>query len=245
MRTGPKNWRSERVRPGTTYATTSYKTVGTASSSPEYPATLSDVKKYSPGESCRNRTPCSATGASRKTTSSFAKQKHARMAKPVMRAAMSTRSRSSSRCSHTVISSSESSSSGSGARNFCIAVLSSKDGLKTAEAEAEAASLESAKADVSSAEKEVSSSSGKPVDAARIDDIVMTGSSNSSSSSSSSETCSGCSPPEGCCCSTSGSSAEEDSEADALIRRDSPLGTRSLGTGTRTNPNPPLRARMT
>jgi hypothetical protein len=61
--------------------------------------TLNVVKKNSPGDSCRNRTPASATGASRNNTRSLEKAKHVPIAAPPASSATSTRSRSSSRWS--------------------------------------------------------------------------------------------------------------------------------------------------
>lgn len=68
---------------------------------PTFPTspTLKVVKKNSPGESCRNRTPASATGASKNSTSSLLKQKQPPMATPAASRPTSTRSRSSSRWS--------------------------------------------------------------------------------------------------------------------------------------------------
>ena len=68
--------------------------------------TLSVVKKYSPGDSCRKRTPCATTGSSKSTTRSLEKQKQARIEKPATMAARNTRSRSSSKCSQMDISTS-------------------------------------------------------------------------------------------------------------------------------------------
>lgn len=76
--------------------------------------TLMVVKKNSPGESCRKRTPCCATGASRKTTKSFEKAKHVSTAVKAARAATMTRSLSSSRWSQIGIEKSSGRSSGSG-----------------------------------------------------------------------------------------------------------------------------------
>jgi hypothetical protein len=58
--TGAKVLRSLLVSPGTTYATTWYSIVGVATSKPAYPETLRVVKKNSPGDSCRNFTPCTS-----------------------------------------------------------------------------------------------------------------------------------------------------------------------------------------
>jgi hypothetical protein len=52
--------------------------------------TLKVVKKNSPGESCRKRTPLVATGASRNTTRSLEKQKHTMMATSAARAPTNT-----------------------------------------------------------------------------------------------------------------------------------------------------------
>ena len=62
-------------------------------------ATLSVVKKNSPGDSCRKRTPWLATGASRNTTRSLDTAKQVSTATPAASAPISTRSRSSSRWS--------------------------------------------------------------------------------------------------------------------------------------------------
>lgn len=43
--------RSSLVSPGTTYAIASYSTTGAPKSKPQYPATFTVVKKYSPGPS--------------------------------------------------------------------------------------------------------------------------------------------------------------------------------------------------
>lgn len=55
------------------------------------------VKKNSPGESCKNLTPCCATGASKKTTRSLEKQKQVRTAVAAAKAATITLSLSSSK----------------------------------------------------------------------------------------------------------------------------------------------------
>jgi hypothetical protein len=81
--------------------------------------TLKVVKKNSPGESCRNRTPFIATGASRNTTSSFEKQKHTLMPTSAARPPSMTLSRSSSRWSQIGIWKSFGSSLGSGLSNDC------------------------------------------------------------------------------------------------------------------------------
>ena len=114
---GPRTLRSSRVRPGTTYAIASYSTTGAPNRRPQYPATLTVVKKYSPGPSCKNRTPSLATGASRKMTRSLAKQKHSKMAAAHAPAETNARSRSSSRCSQTVMFTSSGSWSSPGYRN--------------------------------------------------------------------------------------------------------------------------------
>ncbi len=85
--------------------------------------TLNVVKKNSPGESCKNLTPCSATGASRNTTRSLEKQKQVRMAPPAASAAINSRSLSSSRWSQIGISELLSSEA-SGYRKDCNAVFS-------------------------------------------------------------------------------------------------------------------------
>ena len=86
---------------------------------------LKVVKKNSPGESCRKRTPCSATGASRKMISSLLYVKQTSTATSAARAPTITRSRSSSRWSHMGICRSLGSSALSGYRNFCTAERSS------------------------------------------------------------------------------------------------------------------------
>ena len=78
-----------------------------------YPATLT-VVKYSPGPSCKNRTPCDATGSSKKIVKSLAKQKHTRINAPTATALTNARSLSSSRCSQIVIDTSSGSSSSPG-----------------------------------------------------------------------------------------------------------------------------------
>jgi hypothetical protein len=81
--------------------------------------TLRVTKKYSPGESCRKRTPVEATGASKNLTSWLAYAKQSRMQAPTAPTLTKTRWRSSSRWSHTLISTSSGSSSLSGNRNVC------------------------------------------------------------------------------------------------------------------------------
>ena len=119
---GARNCRSDFVSPGTTYAAISYRIVGAANRIPEYPPTCNVVKKNSPGDSCRNRTPCSATGASRNSTRSFEYRKQMATAEAPAIAPAITRSRSSSRWSHIGISKSPGSSAGFGDRNFCRSV---------------------------------------------------------------------------------------------------------------------------
>lgn len=62
-----------------------------------YTHTLNVVKKNSPGDSCKNLTPCSATGASRNTTRSLEKQKQVKIDPPAASAAISIRSLNSSK----------------------------------------------------------------------------------------------------------------------------------------------------
>jgi hypothetical protein len=81
--------------------------------------TLRVTKKYSPGESCRKRTPVEATGASKNLTSWLAYAKQSKMQAPTAPTLIKTRWRSSSRWSHTLISTSSGSSSLSGNRNVC------------------------------------------------------------------------------------------------------------------------------
>ena len=87
--------------------------------------TLIVVKKNSPGESCRNLTPCCATGASKKTTKSLEKQKQVSTAVAAAKAATMTLSLSSSKWSHIGMLKSSGRSSGSGYKNFCMLVFSS------------------------------------------------------------------------------------------------------------------------
>ena len=114
---GPRTFRSFFVNPGKTYAIISYRTTGAANKMPVYPATFTVVKKYSPGPSCRNRTPISLTGFSRNMTKSFAKQKQSKIPAATAPDEMSALSRSSSKCSQIDISTSSGSSSSPGYRN--------------------------------------------------------------------------------------------------------------------------------
>eukprot|EP00982_Pelagococcus_subviridis_P002846 21948-Pelagococcus_subviridis.AAC.2 len=111
---GPRNFLSSFVSPGRIYAMASYNTTGAPRRRPQYPATFTVVKKYSPGPSCRNRTPSSATGASRNKTRSFAKQKHRRIMTVTAALEISARSRSSSRCSQMLMETSSGSWSSPG-----------------------------------------------------------------------------------------------------------------------------------
>jgi hypothetical protein len=81
-------------------------------------STLPTLPPVSMLRNIMNHPPASATGASRKTTRSFEKQKHARMDTPEASSATSTRSRSSSRWSQMGISKSSGVSCLSGFRNF-------------------------------------------------------------------------------------------------------------------------------